>query len=107
MSLPLVPVSGNNILKKLEYLQTLSIVEDFRFTAEAIGMIPNLRKLKIRCTTRSESDGGRELYCLHNQVHLHQLEELKVISLVPLFLPGDLAFPLNLKKLSLDFHGMG
>ncbi|CAA2963587.1 late blight resistance homolog R1A-10 [Olea europaea subsp. europaea] len=85
-------------------LQTLSGVIDFKLTHEALRTIPNLRKLGIsyHCETHTELS----LYCLENLVHLHQLESFKcyVISndcpYIPL--PQNLAFPPNLKKLTLS-----
>ncbi|XP_022896624.1 putative late blight resistance protein homolog R1A-10 isoform X2 [Olea europaea var. sylvestris] len=85
-------------------LQTLSGVIDFKLTQEALRTIPNLRKLGIsyHCETQTELS----FYCLENLVHLHQLESFKCnvtscyCPYVPL--PQNLAFPPNLKKLTLS-----
>ncbi|KAL2553094.1 putative disease resistance RPP13-like protein 3 [Forsythia ovata] len=82
-------------------LQTLTGVIDFRCTEEALGRIPNLKTLGI-----SYRFGSRRK-CLENLVNLHQLETLKCYFVpeywyhfVPLAV--DLAFPPNLKKLTLS-----
>ncbi|CAA2966337.1 late blight resistance homolog R1A-10 [Olea europaea subsp. europaea] len=85
-------------------LQTLSGVIDFKLTQETLRTIPNLRTLGIsyHCEPQTELS----FYCLENLVHLHQLESFKckVISndwtCIPL--PQNLAFPPNLKKLTLS-----
>ncbi|KAL2553215.1 Disease resistance protein (CC-NBS-LRR class) family [Forsythia ovata] len=87
-------------------LQTLTGVIDFRCTKEALGRIPNLKTLGI--SYRYGSRTKWSIYCLENLVNLHQLETLKC-RFVPkswirqLVLPAvDLAFPPNLKKLTLS-----
>ncbi|KAL2553200.1 Disease resistance protein (CC-NBS-LRR class) family [Forsythia ovata] len=87
-------------------LQTLTGVIDFRCTEEALGRIPNLKTLGISYLYGSRTKWS--IYCLENLVNLHQLETLKcrfvpkswIRHLVP---PAvDLAFPPNLKKLTLS-----
>ncbi|XP_022850013.1 putative disease resistance RPP13-like protein 3 [Olea europaea var. sylvestris] len=56
-------------------LQELSGVIDFRFTQEALQIIPNLRTLRISYYCDRET--GLSLYCLENLVLLEQLESLK------------------------------
>ncbi|KAL2552725.1 putative disease resistance RPP13-like protein 3 [Forsythia ovata] len=85
-------------------LQTLTGVIDFRCTKEALGRIPNLKTLGI--SYRYGSRTKWSIYCLENLVNLHQLETLKCdFVLEPWFhivpLAVDLAFPPNLKKLTL------
>ncbi|XP_022896729.1 putative late blight resistance protein homolog R1A-10 [Olea europaea var. sylvestris] len=85
-------------------LQTLSGVIDFKLTQEALRTIPNLKTLgsSYHCETQTELS----FYCLENLVHLHQLESFKckVISSVWPYVPvpQNLAFPPNLKKLTLS-----
>ncbi|KAL2553113.1 Disease resistance protein (CC-NBS-LRR class) family [Forsythia ovata] len=87
-------------------LQTLTGVIDFRCTEEALRRIPNLKTLGI--SYRYDSRTKWSIYCLENLVNLHQLETLKchfvhefeIEPLVPLAV--DLAFPPNLKKLTLS-----
>ncbi|KAL2553192.1 Disease resistance protein (CC-NBS-LRR class) family [Forsythia ovata] len=87
-------------------LQTLTGVIDFRCTEEALGRIPNLKTLGI--SYRYDSSKKWSIYCLENLVNLHQLETLKCHFVpkswkTPLFpLAVDLAFPPNLKKLTLS-----
>ncbi|KAL2553125.1 putative late blight resistance protein-like protein R1A-6 [Forsythia ovata] len=87
-------------------LQTLTGVIDFRCTEEALRRIPNLKTLGI--SYRYDSRTKLSIYCLENLVNLHQLETLKC-HFVPEFeiepwvpLAVDLAFPPNLKKLTLS-----
>ncbi|KAL0302945.1 UNVERIFIED_CONTAM: Disease resistance protein RPP13 [Sesamum radiatum] len=88
----------------LENLQTLALVQNFT-CSERIGQIyPSLKKLGL---IHTEDRPNWEFYRLHNLVHLHQLEKLKISmtgwhygeSGVPLW--GKLAFPMMLKKLNL------
>ncbi|KAH6758858.1 hypothetical protein C2S51_019093 [Perilla frutescens var. frutescens] len=89
----------------LERLQTLSRLKNFRFTREAIEMIPNLKKLKAvytgdPCSLRSE-------YELNNLINLNKLETLN-LSFLPSIriqhvsaLRFGLQLPLMIKKLTL------
>ncbi|KAL2553111.1 Disease resistance protein (CC-NBS-LRR class) family [Forsythia ovata] len=87
-------------------LQTLTGVIDFRCTVEALQRIPNLKTLGI--SYHYDSRTKWSIYCLENLFNLHQLETLKCDfvpkpsrkPLVPLVV--DLAFPPNLKKLTLS-----
>ncbi|KAL2532784.1 putative disease resistance protein [Abeliophyllum distichum] len=87
-------------------LQTLTGVIDFRCTEEALGKIPNLKTLGI--AYRYDSRKKWSIYCLENLVNLHQLETLKCHFLTKPWgepwdsLAVDLAFPPNLKKLTLS-----
>ncbi|KAL2553114.1 Disease resistance protein (CC-NBS-LRR class) family [Forsythia ovata] len=85
-------------------LQTLTGVIDFRCTEEALRRIPNLKTLGI--SYGYDSRTKLSSYCLENLVNLHQLETLKC-HIVPKswrkpLVPLDLAFPPNLKKLTLS-----
>ncbi|XP_051116825.1 putative late blight resistance protein homolog R1B-16 [Andrographis paniculata] len=89
----------------LEDLQTLQKIMNFRFTNNAIRMIPNLRKLKFIIRSR-KTNGILEDYCLGNLVHLRRLEELKFevfvdADLIRASLEDTFVFPRNLNKLSL------
>ncbi|KAL2532791.1 putative late blight resistance proteinR1A-10 [Abeliophyllum distichum] len=87
-------------------LQTLTGVIDFSCTEEALGRIPNLKTLRI--SYRYDSRTKWSIYCLEKLFNLHQLETLKCHfvpkclrkPLAPLAV--DLAFPPNLKKLTLS-----
>ncbi|XP_022896583.1 putative late blight resistance protein homolog R1A-10 isoform X2 [Olea europaea var. sylvestris] len=85
-------------------LQTLTGVINFRFTKEALQIIPNLKTLGISYHFGLQSD--LSFYCLENLVHLRQLESFKCnvisndVEKVPL--PQNFAFPPNLKKLTLS-----
>ncbi|XP_022863418.1 putative late blight resistance protein homolog R1A-10, partial [Olea europaea var. sylvestris] len=85
-------------------LQTLSGVIDFKLTQEALRQIPNLKTLEIsyHCEPHTELS----FYCLENLVHLHQLESFKCELIFDgwtnVSLPQNLAFPPNLKKLTLS-----
>ncbi|CAA3010775.1 late blight resistance homolog R1A-10 [Olea europaea subsp. europaea] len=81
-------------------LQTLSGVIDFRFTQEALQIIPNLRTSGISYYCDRET--GLSLYCLENLVLLEQLESLKCNFWRHIPLLQNLAFPPNLKKLTLS-----
>ncbi|KAL8557536.1 hypothetical protein ACS0TY_004830 [Phlomoides rotata] len=84
----------------LENLQTLSGIASFLCSKRILELIPNLKKLGIIYSTNEEH------HDLHSLVNLHQLEKLKItasdsdhrFSLHGLYL----AFPLTLKKLTLD-----
>ncbi|CAA2963585.1 late blight resistance homolog R1A-10 [Olea europaea subsp. europaea] len=81
-------------------LQELSGVIDFRFTQEALQIIPNLKTLGISYYCDRET--GLSLYCLENLVLLQQLESLKCNFWRHIPLLQNLAFPPNLKKLTLS-----
>ncbi|KAL0429585.1 UNVERIFIED_CONTAM: putative late blight resistance proteinR1A-10 [Sesamum radiatum] len=91
--------SGRRVL---ENLQTLS-VDNFKFTSQAIEMIPNLKKLKIcyDCPFRA----AWIEYCLSNLVHLCQLETLNLmfrpIGLEVNPFPAIFTLPSTLQKLTL------
>lgn len=95
-------VDGDNSV--LENLETLR-VQDLRLSEEVLRMIPNLKKLKITYSPRSDQDTSS--YYLNNLASLHQLESLKCVF-VPQYSPAfsdvtlNLVFPLNLKKLTLS-----
>ncbi|KAL0384893.1 UNVERIFIED_CONTAM: putative late blight resistance proteinR1A-10 [Sesamum radiatum] len=101
------PFLAKAILKHLvvlENLQTLSGVKNFRCTKEVLEVMPNLKKLGIRYVYDSSTEWSA--YEFNNFVHLHKLETLKCIFIAkdnlarePLSI--NLAFPLNLKKLTL------
>ncbi|XP_011087308.1 putative late blight resistance protein homolog R1A-10 isoform X1 [Sesamum indicum] len=103
---------GNNhrraILKDsvvLENLQTLSEVKNFRCSKEVLEIMPNLKKLGILYVHDSSTEWST--YEFNNFVHLHKLETLKCLfsakdDLVRKPLPLNLAFPLDLKKLTLS-----
>ncbi|KAK4402256.1 putative late blight resistance proteinR1A-10 [Sesamum angolense] len=102
------PFLAKAILKHLvvlENLQTLSGLKNFRCTKAVLEIMPNLKKLGIRYVY----DGSTEwsAYEFNNFIHLHKLETLKCMFIAkdnvarePLSL--NLAFPLNLKKLTLS-----
>ncbi|KAL0354892.1 UNVERIFIED_CONTAM: putative late blight resistance proteinR1A-4 [Sesamum radiatum] len=83
----------------LENLQTLSTVENFRFTEEVLKRIPNIKKMGI-----AYRSGGLKLsfYCLKNLSSLSKLESLS-LDMVRWHenSTGDFGFPHSLKKLSL------
>ncbi|XP_051116845.1 putative late blight resistance protein homolog R1A-10 [Andrographis paniculata] len=104
MILPPVPMACNSVIEKLGCLQTLTRVSGFKFTKEAINMIPNLRKLNIVCW-RDRSLCRWEFPGIDNLVRLTELEEfgakfLDKHSLPPVEIP--IAFPPNITKLSLQ-----
>lgn len=90
----------------LENLQTLANVMNFRWTKEAIQMMPNLKKLVISY----EHDGRTEWssYRFDNFVHLLQLEVLKCFFFGKSYvkyqdpLPVNFTFPRKLKRLTLS-----
>lgn len=106
LNLPLVPGDGQGPVQKLQYLQTLMTVLNFKFTNEAIEMISNLRKLKISCEEEDEVADLWEIYGLGNLIHLLQLEELdikfKMIEYHLFLNPSNFSLPQNLRKLSLS-----
>lgn len=86
----------------LENLQTLSRIRNFRFTKEAIRMIPNLKKLKVLYNLNSE-------YELNNLVLLHQLETLNLVFQPTLWtqsVPLRFEVPLSVKKLTMRGCGL-
>ncbi|CAA2958995.1 Hypothetical predicted protein [Olea europaea subsp. europaea] len=93
-----------NSIIVLEYLQTLTKIENFRCTEEVLKRIPNIKKLKICYATPSK---GVEYFCLNNLVHLNKLEEFKFdfLTVIKSSLK-NLTFPPSLKKLTLisGFH---
>ncbi|KAL0342195.1 UNVERIFIED_CONTAM: putative late blight resistance proteinR1A-3 [Sesamum calycinum] len=85
----------------LENLQTLSTLENFRFTKEVHNRIPNIKKMKI---AYRNDRGGLKLssYCLKNLSNLGKLESLTLdINWRGEISVGDFGFPHSLKKLSL------
>ncbi|KAI3463643.1 hypothetical protein Pfo_020306, partial [Paulownia fortunei] len=94
----------------LDNLQTLSKVLNFKFTKQAIERLLNLKKLRIHYRDFDQTKWSE--FHLENLVHLHQLEELTFrfhagyapIDQFPL--PKDLAFPKNLKKITLIRSGI-
>ncbi|KAL0385069.1 UNVERIFIED_CONTAM: putative late blight resistance proteinR1B-16 [Sesamum radiatum] len=89
---------------RLENLQTLSEVRNFRCSSDIIERIPNLRRLKILYdVSLFESCSS---YQLENLATLHKLETLTLriefpLSIPEVVYPGKLAFPLQLRKLTL------
>ncbi|KAL2254078.1 UNVERIFIED_CONTAM: putative late blight resistance protein R1A-4 [Sesamum indicum] len=102
------PFLAKAILKDsvvLENLQTLSEVKNFRCSKEVLEIMPNLKKLGILYVHDSSTEWST--YEFNNFVHLHKLETLKCLfsakdDLVRKPLPLNLAFPLDLKKLTLS-----
>ncbi|KAL0356091.1 UNVERIFIED_CONTAM: hypothetical protein Sradi_4056000 [Sesamum radiatum] len=84
----------------LENLQTLSNIENLRFTDKILERIPNVKKLEI-----SYYEGGSKTnvdwsyYYLHNLVNLHKLESLSLSA--ERFSLESITFPHSLKKLRL------
>ncbi|KAL0364584.1 UNVERIFIED_CONTAM: putative late blight resistance proteinR1B-16 [Sesamum angustifolium] len=89
---------------RLENLQTLSEVRNFRCSSDIIERILNLRRLKILFDeSLFESCSS---YQLENLATLHKLETLTLriefpIPIPHVVYPGKLAFPLQLRKLTL------
>ncbi|KAK4402391.1 putative late blight resistance proteinR1A-10 [Sesamum angolense] len=89
---------------RLENLQTLSEVRNFRCSSDIIERILNLRRLKILFDeSLFESYSS---YQLENLATLHKLETLTLriefpIPIPHVVYPGKLAFPLQLRKLTL------
>ncbi|KAL0341534.1 UNVERIFIED_CONTAM: putative late blight resistance proteinR1B-8 [Sesamum calycinum] len=81
----------------LENLQTLTCVQDFRWTDEVVKRIPNIKELYI---SYSENNMEWSYYCLYNLAGLHKLECLKLIA--DDFLVEHIGFPSSLKKLELS-----
>ncbi|KAL0440951.1 UNVERIFIED_CONTAM: putative late blight resistance proteinR1A-10 [Sesamum radiatum] len=81
----------------LENLQTLTYVQDFKWTDEVIKRIPNIKELYI---SYSENNVEWSYYCLYNLARLHKLECLKLIA--DDFLVEHIGFPSSLKKLELS-----
>ncbi|KAL0298519.1 UNVERIFIED_CONTAM: putative late blight resistance proteinR1B-19 [Sesamum radiatum] len=89
----------------VENLQTLALVENFTCSKRIGQIFPSLKKLGLVYT---KDRRNWEFYRLHNLVHLHQLEKLKIHrrwwkdwgNHVPLW--EKLAFPMMLKKLNLE-----
>ncbi|KAL0310310.1 UNVERIFIED_CONTAM: putative late blight resistance proteinR1A-4 [Sesamum calycinum] len=102
----LEPVVKDSVV--LENLQTLTGVTDLRCTKEVCAIIPNLKKLGVSYISYIEDSQDKwSSYEFDNFVYLHQLETLKCrfITKDPLatkFLTVNLAFPSNLKKLTLS-----
>ncbi|KAK4395422.1 putative late blight resistance proteinR1B-19 [Sesamum angolense] len=86
----------------LENLQTLSTLENFRFTKEVHNRIPNIKKMKI---AYGNDLGGLKLssYCLKNLSNLGKLESLtlNMMGWCEKHSAGDFGFPHSLKKLTL------
>ncbi|KAH6827946.1 hypothetical protein C2S53_013414 [Perilla frutescens var. hirtella] len=61
----------------LESLQTLSYVEHQSCTERNLKMMPNLKKLKIDCSTGVRRGDAA---CLNDLIHLHRLENLEVYA---------------------------
>ncbi|KAL0357578.1 UNVERIFIED_CONTAM: putative late blight resistance proteinR1A-10 [Sesamum calycinum] len=101
--LDLAPLLPNNSFR-LENLQTLSEVRNCRCSSDIIERIPNLRRLKILFDeSLFESCSS---YQLENLATLHKLETLTLriefpIPIPHVVYPGKLAFPLQLRKLTL------
>ncbi|KAL7140218.1 hypothetical protein ABFS83_09G107200 [Erythranthe nasuta] len=93
----------------LQNLQTLSRVRNFRFTREAVEMIPNLKKLKLVYTGRSHVH--MSVYELENLVHFQKLETLNLKFQTSTDwwrdpVPVRFGLPLNLKKFTLSGCGL-
>ncbi|KAL0437052.1 UNVERIFIED_CONTAM: putative late blight resistance proteinR1A-4 [Sesamum radiatum] len=89
----------------LENLQTLTGVTNLRCTKEVSAIMPNLKKLGVSYISDCRNKGSS--YDFNNFVYLHQLEKLKCLFITkdPLAdkpLPINLAFPPNIKKLTLS-----
>ncbi|KAL0437051.1 UNVERIFIED_CONTAM: putative late blight resistance proteinR1A-4 [Sesamum radiatum] len=101
----LEPVVKDSVV--LENLQTLTGVIDLRCTKEVCAIMPNLKKLGVSYISYiDDSQDKWSSYKFNNFVYLHQLETLKCRFITnPLankFLPVNLTFPPNLKKLTLS-----
>ncbi|KAL2240055.1 UNVERIFIED_CONTAM: putative late blight resistance protein R1A-10 [Sesamum indicum] len=102
----LEPVVKDSVV--LENLQTLTGVIDLRCTKEVCAIMPNLKKLGVSYISYiDDSEDKWSSYEFNNFLYLHQLETLKCrfITKDPLankLLPVSLAFPPNLKKLTLS-----
>ncbi|KAL0402618.1 UNVERIFIED_CONTAM: Disease resistance protein RPP13 [Sesamum latifolium] len=85
----------------LENLQTLSLLLNFRCSKRLGQIFPSLKKLGL--IYGRERVLNWEFYGLHNLVHLHQLEKLKISMRINDPVPSweKLAFPTMLKKLTL------
>ncbi|KAL0417067.1 UNVERIFIED_CONTAM: putative late blight resistance proteinR1A-10 [Sesamum latifolium] len=91
-------VAQNHVI--LENLQTLSNIENLRFTDEILERIPNVKKLEISyCRGDPKPNVVWSYYCLHNLVHLHKLESLSLSA--KRFSLENITFPHSLKKLHL------
>ncbi|XP_073046602.1 putative late blight resistance protein homolog R1A-3 [Primulina eburnea] len=86
----------------LENLQTFSGVLNFKFTKEAIGGFPNLKKLKLEYDCNEPGEGWAK-FCLGNLVHLQELEvlNLQLYGLGFGSVDTSFAFPQRLRKLTL------
>ncbi|XP_073138734.1 putative late blight resistance protein homolog R1A-10 [Henckelia pumila] len=84
----------------LANLQTLSWIEDFRFTDEIVKTIPKLKKLKVNYFQRKTRDWSH--YHLSNVVCLNELESLRIGSYSEIAFPPNSKFPAALKKLTLS-----
>ncbi|XP_011088084.2 putative late blight resistance protein homolog R1A-10 [Sesamum indicum] len=89
----------------LENLQTLSDVTNLKCTKEVLETMPNLKKLGISYVHDTLTEWSS--YEFNNFIYLHKLETLKCVFVTrdasarqPL--PLNLAFPPNLKKLTLS-----
>ncbi|KAK4427733.1 putative late blight resistance proteinR1A-10 [Sesamum alatum] len=89
----------------LENLQTLSDITNLNCTKEVLEIMPNLKKLGISYVHNSLTEWSS--YEFNNFIYLHKLETLKCVFITrdaqakePL--PLNLAFPLNLRKLTLS-----
>ncbi|KAL0287568.1 UNVERIFIED_CONTAM: putative late blight resistance proteinR1A-10 [Sesamum angustifolium] len=90
----------------LENLQTLALLLNFKCSKRIGQIFPSLKTLSL-IYEKLDRVLNWKLYGLHNLIHLHQLEKLKISmciddgeSRVPLW--EKLAFPMMLKKLTLD-----
>ncbi|KAL0421958.1 UNVERIFIED_CONTAM: hypothetical protein Slati_3218700 [Sesamum latifolium] len=96
---PFLVIAKDSIV--LENLQTLSEATNFRCTKEVLEIMPNLKKLGI-----SYSGIECSSYEFNNFVYLHKLETLKCFFIYKAQaqkpLPLNLAFPPNLRKLTLS-----
>ncbi|KAL2553183.1 putative late blight resistance protein-like protein R1A-6 [Forsythia ovata] len=87
-------------------LQTLSGLRNFECRKDVLQIFPNLKTLGV--SYYYDSRKGWSFYCLENLVHLHQLENLKCVFIAEpsirslVSTPQSLAFPPNLKKLTLS-----
>lgn len=86
----------------LENLQTLSTVENFRFTAEVLKRIPNIKKLKIAYRNDLRGLKLSSYYCLKNISGLSKLESLtlNMMGLRERNSAAEFGFPHSLKKLT-------
>ncbi|KAK4427070.1 putative late blight resistance proteinR1A-10 [Sesamum alatum] len=112
---PVTPKSfeevADNYLKDLinrsliQNLQTLSEVTDFKCTEEVFKIMPNLKKLGISYFHNKHTKWSS--YEFDSFAYLHHLETLKCLFIKKDYradkpLPINLAFPQNLKKLTLS-----